>query len=118
MKTTLTLWFHAACSKSRKARELLAARELELELFEYQVTPPTREQLEELLCKLDEEDPRKMARAKEALFSELGLDDADRDAVLDALVAHPELIERPIAVLGDKAIIARPPERALELLLP
>ncbi|MDT7623104.1 MAG: hypothetical protein QOG57_2862, partial [Pseudonocardiales bacterium] len=54
----------------------------------------------------------------EARYRELGLAGADRDTVLDALAANPILIERPIVLVGDRAVVARPPERALELLEP
>ena len=55
-------------------------------------------------------------RSKEALFTELGLDAAPSGTVLDAIVSHPELLERPIVVHGGRALIARPPERLLDLL--
>lgn len=59
-----------------------------------------------------------MVRAKEPIYAELGLASADRDELLDAMVAHPVLIQRPIVIHGDRAVIARPPERLLELLSP
>jgi len=62
------------------------------------------------------DDPRQMMRTGEAVYKELGLASADRDALLDAMAAHPVLIERPIVIRGDRAVIGRPPERALELL--
>lgn len=55
-------------------------------------------------------------RAKEPVYDELGLARASRDELLDAMVAHPILIQRPIVILGDRAVVARPPERVLGLL--
>ena len=65
---------------------------------------------------VDIRDPREMMRSKEPQYAELGLATAGRDALLDAIVAHPILLQRPILVRGARAIIARPPERLLELL--
>ena len=62
------------------------------------------------------DDPRAMMRTGEAMYKELELADADRDALLDAMTKHPILIERPIVIRGDRAVIARPPEKLLELL--
>jgi arsenate reductase len=62
------------------------------------------------------DDPRQMMRTGEAVYAELGLDNATPDRLLEAITIHPILLERPIFVVGDKAVIARPPERLLELL--
>jgi arsenate reductase len=60
--------------------------------------------------------PRAITRTGEKLYKDLGLREVDADVLLDALAANPVLIERPIAVLGDRAVVARPPEKVLELL--
>ena len=57
-----------------------------------------------------------MMRTGESVYEELGLADADRDRLVSAMVDHPILIERPIVIVGDKAVVARPPERLLEIL--
>ena len=62
------------------------------------------------------DDPRQMMRTGERVYKELGLDGAGRDALLDAMAEHPILIERPIVIRGDRAVIARPPEKLLDLL--
>jgi arsenate reductase len=104
--TDLILWTNPSCSKSRTAEDLLAGRGA---TRRYLDEPPTRAELEDLLVKLGTDDPRVITRPGV-------LPDADRDELLDALSADAELIERPIAIRGDRAVVARPPERLLELL--
>lgn len=95
---------------------MLEERGLDAEYIEYLEAHPTCEQLEEVLRLLGTDDPREMMRRKESLYAELGLASASRDELLQAMVAHPVLIERPILIRGERAVIARPPEKALELL--
>ena len=61
-----------------------------------------------MLAQLGTDDPRAIVRTGEAVYQELGLAGADRDALLDAMVAHPILIERPIVIRGDRAVVGRP----------
>jgi arsenate reductase len=112
----VTVWFNPSCSKCRGARDLLSERGVEANYLRYLEDAPSREQLEEVLKLLGTDDPRAIIRTGEAVYSELGLQDADRDALLDAMAAHPILIERPIAIAGGRAVIGRPPERVLDLL--
>ena len=112
----VTVFFNPRCSKCRTVSGLLEERGIDAELIEYLQRPPTRADLERVLRLLGTDDPRSITRTGEDRYRELGLDGADRDALLDALVANPVLIERPIVVVGDRAVIARPPERLLELL--
>ena len=65
---------------------------------------------------LGTDDPRAIVRTGEAVYKELNLGDADRDVLLDAMVANPILIERPIVIRGGRAVVARPPEKLLDLL--
>ena len=109
-----TIWANPGCSKSRGAEQLLAEQGITPTRVLYLDTPPTRAQLEEVLTKLGTDDPRVIVRTGEPEYA--GLEDADRDTLLDALTAHPRLIERPVIVHGDRAVVARPPERLLELL--
>lgn len=69
-----------------------------------------------MLALLGTSDPRVIIRASEPVYAELSLDQADDGALLDAMAAHPVLIQRPIVILGDRAVVARPPERILDLL--
>jgi arsenate reductase len=102
----LILWTNPSCSKSRTAEDLLAGRGA---TRRYLDQPPTRAELEELLVKLGTDDPRLITRPGV-------LPGANRDELLEALSMDPALIERPIAIRGDRAVVARPPERLLELL--
>lgn len=113
---TPTVWHNPRCSKSRGALALLAERGIDPELVRYLDDAPDRAALEDVLRKIGTDDPRAIIRTGEPRYRELGLAGADRDALLDALVAEPALIERPIVVIGERAVVARPPERLLELL--
>lgn len=112
----LTVWFNPRCSKCRTARDLLAEKGEDAEFREYLVEGPDRAELESLMRKLGISDPRAMMRTGEAVYAELNLAGASADELLDAIVANPILLERPIVVRGDRAVIARPPE-LLETLL-
>jgi arsenate reductase len=114
----VTIWHNPRCSKSRGALALLAERGVDPEVVRYLDTAPSRAELVDVLRRLGSEDPLVITRTGEARYRELGLAGADRDTVLDALAANPILIERPIVLVGDRAVVARPPERALELLEP
>jgi arsenate reductase len=113
---SVTVWHNPRCSKSRGALALLAERGVDPEVVRYLDTAPSRADLVDVLRRLGSEDPLVITRTGEARYRELGLAGADRDTVLDALAANPILIERPIVLLGERAVVARPPERALELL--
>ncbi|WP_349973684.1 arsenate reductase (glutaredoxin) [Pseudomonas caspiana] len=113
--TDLTLYHNPRCSKSRGALELLQARGLSPSIVLYLETPPDAGQLRDVLSKLGIS-ARQLLRTGEDDYKTLNLADLSDDALIDAMVAHPKLIERPILVAGDKAVIGRPPENVLELL--
>jgi arsenate reductase len=116
MADDVTVWFNPSCSKCRGARDLLAESNVVCELVPYLEQGPSREELARVLGLLGSDDPRTMMRTGEPIYKELGLADAGADALLDAMAKHPILIERPIVIKGDRAVIARPPEKLLELL--
>ena len=115
--TDLTLYHNPRCSKSRGALELLEARGLTPTVVRYLETPPTADELTDLLARLNLS-ARQLLRSGEDEYKALNLADSGlTDAqLIDAMAAHPKLIERPILVAGDKAVIGRPPEKVLEIL--
>ena len=115
--TDLTLYHNPRCSKSRGALELLEARGLTPTVVRYLETPPNAAQLRDLLGKLGI-GARDLLRTGEDEYKTLNLADSSLsdDGLIDAMAAHPKLIERPILVAGDKAMIGRPPEKILEIL--
>lgn len=115
--TEVTLWHNPRCSKSRGALTLLRDRDdVRVTERRYLDEPPTREELQALLGKLGLDQVRPMVRRQERRYRELGLADAGDEELLDAVVAEPRLLERPIAVVGERAVIGRPPEQVLDLL--
>ena len=111
-----TIWHNPRCSKSRAALAILEATPgVEVKLVEYLKTPPTRAEIEAVLTKAGVR-PSQALRKGEAVVKEIGLDVSDDKAVLDAMTAHPILIERAIVITDKGAVIARPPERASEIL--
>ena len=116
----VTVWLNPRCSKCRGAEELLADRGVHAEKVFYLDHPPTRQEIARVVELLGG-DPRSLIRTGEPAYA--GLEHAGSSALLDALAAHPVLIERPLVIVrdalhGDRAVIARPPERLLELLEP
>lgn len=114
--SSITIYHNPRCSKSRAACQLIAARGVEASVIDYLTNPPSRDELRSLLGKLGMS-ASELVRRGEAAFSEhyAGRELSD-EQWLDALIAHPILIERPIVVCGDRAVIGRPPEKVLELL--
>jgi arsenate reductase len=113
---TCTVFFNPSCSKCRGARELLDERGVAADYVEYLKDTPTRADLERVMGLLGIDDPRAMMRTGESVYAEQGLADAGPDELRDAMVAHPILFERPNVIVGDRAVIARPPELLLDLL--
>jgi len=113
----IEIWHNPRCSKSRAALELLTNKGVVPRVVVYLENPPTSERLEQVLTMLGLE-PRELMRKSEAPYRELGLDDTslDRATLIRAMVEHPILIERPIVIANDHAIVGRPPERVLDLL--
>jgi arsenate reductase len=112
----LSIYVNPRCSKCRTAQGLLAEHGLEADVVSYLDAPPSVAQLGVLMAQLGITDPRQMMRTGEAAYAELGLASVEGDALLAAVADHPILLERPIVVKDGRAVIARPPERLLELL--
>lgn len=113
----MTILHNPRCSKSREALALLRARGVEPRVVEYLKTPPTAAELEGILQAAGLQ-PRDLMRKGEDAYRELGIGTRDftRQELVDLMVRHPVLIERPVVVAGDRAVVGRPPERVLELL--
>lgn len=109
------IFHNPRCTKSRETLSLLERKGVKPEVVLYLETPPNEAGLAELVKKLKLK-PRDLVRTKEKIFAELKLDLDNDKAVLKALAKNPILIERPIVVKGNKAVIGRPPENVLELI--
>jgi arsenate reductase len=114
---TVTIYHNPACGTSRNTLAMIKASGAEPEVIEYLKTPPSRARLVELIAALGIT-PRALLREKGTPYAELGLGDAklSDDALIDAMLAHPILIQRPIVVSPKGARLCRPSERVLELL--
>jgi len=110
------IWHNPRCSKSRNAVALLEEKGVEAEVLKYLDTPPSRDEIVEVLGMLNLS-ARELMRTKEDIYKELGLKDvSDEDKLIDAMVANPRLIERPIVIKDGKAAIGRPIENIIEIL--
>jgi len=110
------LYHNPRCSKSRAALALLEERSITPQIVRYLETPLDRQGLETLRRQLGLP-PKEWIRKNEAVYREVGLSDqSSDDELLDAMAAHPVLMERPIVVRGERATVGRPPERILDLL--
>ena len=115
-KETIRIYYNPRCSKCREAAALASEHGYTTELIEYLKSPPTKEELLDLLARLDMK-PLELVRKGEDIYQQnySGRSLSDEEW-LEAMVAHPVLIERPIVVRGDRAVVARPPEKVLTLL--
>lgn len=110
------VWFNASCSKCRTTQSILDEHGVEASYLRYLDTPPDAAEIRRVMALLGTDDPRAMARRGESIWVELHLDDASDDEIIDAMASNPILIERPIVIVGDRAVVARPPERVLEII--
>lgn len=114
----LKIYHNPRCSKSRETLELLKTHtDEQVEVIEYLKTPPTAAELQQLLNQLNMS-ARQLLRTKEDEYKTQGLDNhtLTEQQIIDAMVAHPKLIERPIVVNGNKAVIGRPATNVLNIL--
>ena len=116
-KKTVTIYHNPQCGTSRNVLALIRNAGIEPEVIEYLKTPPTREKLQELIAQMAVP-VREAIRQKEAIYKELGLDDPalGDDALMDAMLAHPILINRPIVVTPLGTRQCRPSEAVLDIL--
>jgi arsenate reductase len=111
----ITFYHNPRCSKSRAALSLLEERQLDIEIIEYLKTPPNSSTLHKILEKLGGS-AAQLVRTSEKEYQTLNLAQADKYRLIDAIVEHPNLMQRPIIVSNDRAVIGRPPEQALTIL--
>ncbi|MDH5572479.1 MAG: arsenate reductase (glutaredoxin) [Gammaproteobacteria bacterium] len=112
------IYHNAACSKCRATLEILNKNNIETEIVNYLDNPPEKNELEVILKKLGKK-PEEVIRFGETVAKEQGLsvsDNRNASEWLDIMIANPILIERPIVVIGDKAVLGRPPENVNKLL--
>lgn len=114
----LKVYEKPTCTTCRKLYELLSARGVDFESVEYHVTGIQESELRELLRKLGSA-PREILRTREPLVKELHLDvpEVSDEELIARMVEHPVLVQRPIVVCGERAVLARPVERVLDLLI-
>jgi arsenate reductase len=112
----VTIWYNPRCSKCRGAEELLAGHGVPAERLYYLDDPPPRAEIVRVLGLLGAKNPRALMRTSEPAYTRLGLAGATAGELIDAMAAHPELIERPVVIWPGRAIVARPPELLLPLL--
>ena len=113
----ITIYHNPKCSKSRQTLKLLQEQGINPVIIEYLKNPPTAEKLKEILSLLGMS-PRDLMRKKEDEYKKLGLANSklsDKD-LIDFMVKHPILIERPIVLANGKAALGRPPEQVLNIL--
>jgi arsenate reductase len=117
MSDAVTIYHNPRCSKSRETLTLLKSNGVEPQVVLYLETPPDADTLRTLLSQLGMSSARALMRQKEELYKALGLADSEltEEALIQAMVDNPKLIERPIVVANGKARIGRPPEQVLEI---
>lgn len=117
MTGKITILHNPRCSKSRQTLELLESKSIKPEIIEYLKTPPTEEELDNILNMLGLE-PRQLMRTKETEYKDNHLDDESltRQQLIKAMIKFPKLIERPIVIHKNKAALGRPPEDVLGIL--
>lgn len=112
---TITIYHNPRCSKSRQALALLEDKNLEITVIKYLEMPPSKDDLRVLSKKLGLPISQ-MLRTKESVYRDLSLKEASEETLYNAVPENPILLERPIVVNGNKAVIARPPEKLEEIL--
>ena len=112
----ITIWHNPRCSKSREALKTLEEKGVECEIFKYLELNPSYDEISELLKKIGIS-ARELMRTKETIYKEMDLACIEDEKILiTAMVENPKLIERPIIIKDDKAVIGRPLEKIYEII--
>lgn len=114
----MEIWHNPRCSKSREAKTILEENNSSFKVFDYLKEDISIDDIKSLMKLLNIQDVRDMLRSKEDEYKEYNLDNPSltKNEIIDIVLKNPILIERPIVIKGDKAIIARPPELLKEFL--
>ena len=112
----ITIWHNNRCGKSRDAKALLEEKGLEFEVFEYLKSAFSKEELLRVMAQLKIKDVKDMLRHTETEYKELGIENKSQNEILDLVVQNPKLVQRPIIVKDNQAVIARPIEKLINLL--
>ena len=111
----IVVWHNPRCSKSRNAIKYLDEKGVAYTVRRYLDDVPSEEELREILKKL-KISPREWIRSKEKLYRELHLKEVEEEKLIEVMAEHPRLIERPVVIYGDKAVVARPETKIDEIL--
>ena len=113
----LVIYHNPRCSKSRETLQLITERQIEPEIVDYLEEPPTPDDLQRIIALLGLT-ARDLLRTTEPVYKDAELDDdsLSDDEIIEAICEYPELLQRPIVIAGDKAVIGRPPIKVLDLI--
>ena len=112
----VTIWHNPRCSKSRQTLALIEEQGSSAEIIKYIESSPGAEEIGAVLKKLGIS-ARELMRTKEAIYKELDLKNIDdEEQLIKAMAENPKLIERPVIIMGDKAVLGRPPEKVIDFL--
>ncbi len=112
---SVTIYHNPRCSKSRQTLAILEENNVEANVVEYLTTPPTKAALKSILSMLGLK-ASEIVRKKEAAAEGIDVSSLSEEALIDQMIAHPIIIERPIVVADDKAVMGRPPENVLTII--
>lgn len=114
---TLTIYHNPKCSKSRETLSILEENNRAPEIIEYLKQPPSRQTLRDIAAKLNLS-PKELVRTADQAYkdADLEIDSMTDNEVIEAICSHPAILQRPIVVCGDKAVIGRPPSKVLDII--
>ncbi len=112
----ITIYHNPRCSKSRQALQLLRDNGIEPEIIDYLKNPPTASELRDILVRLEVK-AIALTRTGETIFDKMNIkpENLSNDELVNFMAEHPEVIQRPIVIRGQRAVVGRPPEKVLEL---
>ena len=111
----VTVYEKPTCTTCKNLFTVLTEKGIDFDKVEYLIDPPSRDKLAELVRKM-KGSARDIVRAKEPEYKQLNVEAMSDDQILDTIAQHPNLLQRPIVEIDDRAIVARPAERVNEIL--